>query len=415
MVNTVPYIETERNIRMKWNWKLILMNSILVLSSVFFTYLLIEFFLFRILLPYSPLKLYGYIPEASRILAQSSKKATFPKDYVALIGDSYAQGEGDWLRSANISKNPDYHSAHVIYRQTGRDVISFGRSGAGSLNGIVCAPISNYEYLKTTLLYKVQAPQDFIIYFYEGNDLNDNLLSIRTLFDGKYDRNKIYDSGYFREFINKAVLPWDHLYKAKEGFRWYSNLFFARSLRAILFPKNKVHDEHAAPDIFTPGSVNKIMLGQDIVDIPDGLQSPSLELTEDEITLSVYVFEQSLKYLKEYFPQSRIGVIYIPSPLSTYKLVSDQVDIETYEGRSKVYDRDLVKQRSDEIAASIQTIAGKCHVSFEDARNEIDQYAQKELLHGPKDWNHFNQKGYTILATIAQRLLRKMGEERFVK
>lgn len=43
--------------------------------------------------------------------------------------------------------------AHVIQDRTGRDVITFGRGGAGSLRGLVAEPISQFEYLNASLGY----------------------------------------------------------------------------------------------------------------------------------------------------------------------------------------------------------------------------------------------------------------------
>ena len=44
-----------------------------------------------------PLRLYGLVDENLRVLAQNSKKSQFPKEYIAITGDSYAIGVGDWL------------------------------------------------------------------------------------------------------------------------------------------------------------------------------------------------------------------------------------------------------------------------------------------------------------------------------
>ena len=69
-----------------------------------------------------PLRLYGLIDKNLRVLAQSSKKNQMPKDYIALTGDSYAVGAGDWLnevRKSNFFGSPDYSAAHLIHKKTG--------------------------------------------------------------------------------------------------------------------------------------------------------------------------------------------------------------------------------------------------------------------------------------------------------
>ena len=69
-----------------------------------------------------PLRLYGLIDKDLRVLAQSSKKNQLPKDYIALTGDSYAVGAGDWLnevRKSNFFGSPDYSPAHLILKKKG--------------------------------------------------------------------------------------------------------------------------------------------------------------------------------------------------------------------------------------------------------------------------------------------------------
>src|SRR4029453_18513081 len=105
-------------------------------------YLFSEFILFPIFLNRIPLRYHGYLSDSIWILAQSSKDGVIPEDYVALVGDSYAQGAGDWLLSSYPWTNQDYSSAHVLYRFLNRDVISFGRGRSGSLRGIVAQPVS---------------------------------------------------------------------------------------------------------------------------------------------------------------------------------------------------------------------------------------------------------------------------------
>ena len=117
-----------------------------------------------------PLRLYGLVDKKLRILAQSSKKTQFPKEYIAITGDSYAVGAGDW--SAEIQRNsffgsPDYSPAHLIHKKTGIDVVSFGRAGAGSFDGIWSEPVSQFLYINSVRDYRLSPPKNFLIFFYE--------------------------------------------------------------------------------------------------------------------------------------------------------------------------------------------------------------------------------------------------------
>ena len=97
------------------------------------------------------MRLYGSIDKNLRILAQSSKKSTFPHEYIAIVGDSIAVGAGDWLeevRKNSFLGSPSYSPAHLINEKTGIDVISFGQGGVGSFGGIWKDPITkNIKYV----------------------------------------------------------------------------------------------------------------------------------------------------------------------------------------------------------------------------------------------------------------------------
>ena len=99
-----------------------------------------------------PLRLYGSIDKNLRILAQSFKKSLLPNEYIAISGDSYAVGAGDWLgevRKKSFFGSPDYSPAHLIYEKTGIDAVSFGQGGVGSFGGIWKEPITQFLYINS--------------------------------------------------------------------------------------------------------------------------------------------------------------------------------------------------------------------------------------------------------------------------
>ena len=126
-------------------------------KKLLFTLLVVEFLLFPLLLPRTPLRLHVYLDDGVRPLAQSSKAGVVPEDYVALVGDSYAQGRGDWLLGQDPDGNGPFHSAHVLHERSGRDVLSFGRGGTGSVRAAVAAkgtvnigPATSTNFASTT-------------------------------------------------------------------------------------------------------------------------------------------------------------------------------------------------------------------------------------------------------------------------
>lgn len=383
-------------------------NLLLTCFSLIITYLFLEFVVFYYAMPFLPLKLHGHVDEGIQILLQSSKKATIPKDYIAIVGDSYAKGYGDWLFSANPDSNPPFHSAHIINDLTGRDVVNFGLSGAGSLIALLAQPIPKFQFINSSFRFEMDQPSRVVVYFYEGNDLNNNLSELRKITAPESNKNANYYLSHpeeFRQKIDTAMIKNDPLHERSKTTVFSDELYglyFVDSMLSITLPVNQ-------PRKWTIGGNNLIIVNGKLVAAPDALQSPALELTEDEINLSVYVFEQSLTVLQSYFNKSRFVVVYIPSPLASYKLGSEFVDIETYEGRSRRYPASFVAERSSLICNKILNVARQQGIDFVDSRASIRELASKEIIHGPLDWWHFNQSGYTALGHVVADYIKKPG------
>ena len=74
----------------------------LVLLSLAVTYLAASFFLFRLVISDLPINLRPHFPDLAEVFAQTSKAGTVPRDYIALLGDSYAEGQGDEIGRAHV-------------------------------------------------------------------------------------------------------------------------------------------------------------------------------------------------------------------------------------------------------------------------------------------------------------------------
>src|SRR5437899_8308651 len=151
-----------------------LLNAMLLAGSIACTYLIVEFIFFRALLPQLSLNLKTHLPDTAGVLVQASKAELVPHNYIALLGDSNAEGVGDWLLEGNGDRTKPFHSADIIHEATGRDVVSFGRVGAGSAEALVARPALIFGGTECYLFPKIEAPRDLIVYFYEGNDIEDN-------------------------------------------------------------------------------------------------------------------------------------------------------------------------------------------------------------------------------------------------
>ncbi len=143
-------------------------NTLLVVASVLFGYVTIEYALFRVMLPVTPLDIHSSLPAVADVLTQTSKSDYLPKDYIALLGDSYAEGYGDWLQQAQGKRNGPFHSAHIIYQQTGRDVVSFGIGGAGSAEAMVLRPAEVFPSSTCSIYPAIDRPRQMVVYFLRG-------------------------------------------------------------------------------------------------------------------------------------------------------------------------------------------------------------------------------------------------------
>ena len=198
---------------------------------------------------------------------------------------------GDWLLGADSDRNGPYASAHVIQARSGRDVVSLGLSGAGSVEALALLPSVTYAASRRAWYLRLPAPRIVVVYFYEGNDLNDNLRFLRQHSDAA-------DGTDFPTRLDRAlaiyaaspVLPrdrWQALlllrFLARVGQRRYAELTGAA------LPVRDVYGVSPA----TTGPPNVVEVAGRPVGLPANLQSPALELSEPELADTVLVFERS--------------------------------------------------------------------------------------------------------------------------
>ncbi|TAN46508.1 MAG: hypothetical protein EPN21_20275 [Methylococcaceae bacterium] len=384
--------------------KKILVNGALLLFSVLAVVLSVEWFIDHYLITQTPLKFQYALADAPRILAQSSKRGRLPENYLALVGDSYAQGKGDWLLEADPNQNGPFHSAHLIQQRTGQDVISFGKSGVGSVGGIAVEPIADYEFLKNYVDSAWQPPQKIWVYFYAGNDLTDNLESLHRTFLPHHAitdlHNQAIMDGYFREQIEnrRGVRPFPPLPTNKGWlFRAVYTLLDSMS--------KKLQDPEVAPaqTAWKAGTTLARIAGRETL-LPDGLQANGLYLSETQVQDAVAVLQASLAYLHRYFPAAEMTTIYVPSVLEPYDVVSEDIsyaqylpEVPTHKHSIRKGTTRLLQQRSNALCRQVRAAALVAGTGFIDTRARLRTAAQQELIHGPRDWKHFNKAGYHAL------------------
>ena len=227
-----------------------------------------------------PLRLYGLVDKNLLILAQSSKNTQFPKEYIAITGDSYAVGAGDWLTEVQRSSffgSPDYSPAHLIHKKTGIDVVSFGRAGAGSFDGIWLEPVSQFLYINSVRDYRLSPPKNFLIFFYEGNDVYGDIRFLRQNLKATGDKQpeqielkkiQYFLNTEFEKQLNKNLNNslWKNMIFTRFLFRGVSNLM------KEWFSPNKSLKERDSPYKLVPkGKVNITLLDGKAVRLNEAL------------------------------------------------------------------------------------------------------------------------------------------------
>src|SRR2546423_5250782 len=366
-----------------------LANTALVLLSLAVTYVAASFFLFRVLIGDLPINLRPHFPDLAEVFAQTSKANNVPRDYIALLGDSYAEGQGDGLLNANGDRAKAQHSAQVLHRLTGRDVISLGIGGAGSVQAMVRQPTRILR--DGCFLYpRLDPPRQMFVYFYEGNDLDENGYVVNVLAQSATPT---------RENLARYIAE---RYAVPPTLRCLTDLADTGLKMAQLL----LTSTESFENLRKPSAHNKVIAGGAAHPAPT-LQKPPVELDRRAIDASLMVFDVSLDWLRSNFASAAITVVYLPSPAAIYRHAEPSVDVYWRWPLMDVRpvsaaDIYAVSQRTCEQIRAL-TLAHRAR--FIDMRPALRAAAATTVIHGPRDWNHFNEAGYRVLGeTLAQSI-----------
>ena len=377
---------------------------------------LFEFVFLRICLDDLPLKYGIHLSGPIQRLSQYSKKSLLPKEYIAIVGDSYAYGFGPWLYDNSWSWNqPDYASQHIIHAKTGIDVISFGYPGYGNF-GSALTLVSEFKFLNASSLWPtIEKPSLILFYFYEGNDLYNNLLELQQRGLEYSDLKDNALEARISEALAKEASRFDGQSQWHQQLATYNLLggLTNKFLTKLKTQETKVNDLLTRKeDIPEPesSSAKPISIRENImllsgIDHNFGFaEGPALHLSDIETSGALSIFKKSLDHLTSNFPHSKIAVVYIPSALSTYRFISTCIrpaPLELYaEKRNRVYEPAEAWQKCNLIRMQIRDILKTSRVELIDPTEPLRKEAQSTLMHGPRDPIHFNEKGYLAFSEI---------------
>jgi hypothetical protein len=379
-------------------------NAALSVVSFLLTYLVCELLFFRLLLPSMSYNIRPHLPDRADFFMQNSKSRYVPHDYIALLGDSYAAGVGDWLLAGGGIADKPYHSANVIHDLTGRDVASFGRVNIGSAQAMVQRVARILDDDGCYLFPEIETPARFVVYFYEGNDFADNYELL--LNDVKPH------GGELGARVGAQVDAFLRDRYARPS-RWACHGHFGDMLWRMGRYAVKYAGRPPPAVIDLPATINPVVLGG-ATRMAGDFQAPPLLMSETEIGAAVTVYARSLAWLRGRFPAVPIMVVYVPSAPSVYRHGGDTVTLKqvfapgdpagpTFKYGLKASPAAIYAV--SETACSAIRDATPEGVAFIDARPAFRKVAATAFLHGPRDWNHPNELGYrTLGALVAARL-----------
>jgi hypothetical protein len=360
-------------------------NALLTATSIACAYLICEFLFFRLYLPYASLNIRTHLPDTAGVLVQNSKSEFVPHNYIAILGDSIAEGVGDWLLEANGDRTKPFHSADVIRRITGRDVVSFGRVGASSPQALVGRPATIFAGTDCYFFPRIEAPQEMVIYFSEATDISDNdhFLSRVIKRHGNASDDSI-DQFLLNEFASVS--------------RWKCRAYLADTISRM----TKFLFQHHVQGISIEagrGNDNALIVAGEQAPAPR-LAGPGLVYTDDQVRDAIRVFERSLAWLRSRFPDVPTTVVDVPSPASIYTFAAEPIVTSFGSQPTITASPAQVAMRSDLICDLLRAATLAHGAAYVDARPAVRKAAKTNLVHGPLDWDHLNKAGQHILAEI---------------
>jgi hypothetical protein len=382
---------------MMFKLRAIAINSLLTVVSTIVGYLIVEVVFFRIMLPDLRFNVRPFLPETPGVLAQTSKAGYAPRNYVAIMGDSYAEGVGDEMLEANGNEARSFHAAHVIHDITGRDVVTFGQGGAGSAEAYVRLPTRAIAGSRCLIFPTIADPSQILAYFYEGNDIEENLA-----FAAKVAR------AYGQADARAIDIYLSELYGTFGT--WRCHLYLGDNISRMVRFLNEFYLKKTDPFHTSEKGENAFVISDRESAAPPVL-GPALAVAPEGIRTAIGVFDRSLAWLRQRFPRASITVVYIPSPLAIYRAAAPRVaylmidDTGGYHARTAAAER--VAANSDRICDLVREVSARQGTGFLDARPALRAAAAATTrpIHGPIDWLHFNHAGYRVFGELLARRL----------
>jgi len=289
-------------------------------------------------------------------------------EYVNYVfGDSYSEGAGDEF----LNNDKEYGIFNKL-EDAGSTELIFGRSGYGNIGTLIefkqCYPLlTKYTSLDASLPEHYQVT--FV--FYEGNDLNNNLVEEEKEINGT-----IYKIRFFLPLYEFAYRKMRSL--AVSAYRKITNLI-------------KLKSEEIVRDFPVTSS------GIQFEVYP---QSAATELSNKDFKKSLSIVSSVLEQIHERLPAAENYILlYLPAVASSYSFENElRVQSYTHEGFFSTTN-EFNLQRHKAIVNGLRQLTSNSGWFVCDTTPDILAQTEQGIpVHGPRDWKHFNKIGYGIVA-----------------
>ena len=303
---------------------------------------------------------------------------------IALIGDSYVEGSPDDY----VNGLYKYSFAHFLHEYTGEPIANFGSSGS-HLNKqleLYIASIKGQFWPLIDGREKEDFPYRRILFFYEGNDLDD----------------------YFNEKLeggNEAQL------NALKSNRKYQplRLFLKSKWMQIKINMPKKTKQPKAIDS-KPTSGKNRFCGATYCRTNYQMQSAAPNLNKNEIKEATEALAYAIaKFAKSDLP-AKTCLVYIPSPATIYTVLPNiNFEQSRYGNENRIgkISHEENESKSKMIRNQLKKLLLLNGMPFLDSTEYLKSAASHAYIHGEYDQKHFNEIGNMKIASYLADNLNK--------
>lgn len=341
----------------------------------------------------------AHLPAPMFLIGQRSIQQFPPRDYVLYLGDSNAEGWGDWLSTViEEGGDPAFNAADLAAAAADRDILNLGSGGASSVSGTAFLVEKRFAALAR---FGLGDPDGVIVQFYAGNDIDGNIDDFAR------------DTGA----LDSSVAPASYVAQRAEVGRLQGRFgtlllpyMVSNALRgqsAGLETQFKAHP-WVADDGSDPERENVVRVGAARYRFEGSLENPAVLLSEQELALGLDLLEASVAWVRARFPAAAVAVAYVPAPTCCYELVTGHVLAKSVLPREPRTTRAAVAARAEHLRRAVAEIAHRQGARFLDATEPLRRAGREQLVHGPRDAFHLNRRGYEVLAGVIEPWVREV-------